>query len=493
MRLLHLGWPHLPLRLERESRPLPDQVVLGGHPWDPGRVLDCSLAARRQGVRRGMSLAAAHALAPDAEFLAPDPDRYRAAAEAALDALSAFAPYVEGEADPAGDGFGGAFLGIDGLERLWGEEPVLLGRIAAALAPHVPGPIRAGIAGTRFGAIVAAVIARERLPGTDVTWRSVPGDGAGAEAAFLAPLPVTLLPATAGMQERLRVLGVRQIGTFATLPRAAVLARFGAEGGFLHDLANGRDGRRIVPRKPAERLRAEAEIDPPVESLEPLRFVLHRLAEALCGQLAARGAGATRVRLEAVLGRAADRVEPSSHAGAAARVATGAPIGPAGHAGSRPRATPSSHAGSDDAGSTARAAASAAASAATHLVEQALPGPTAMPGAVERLLLSRLEADPPGGPVERLSLELDGVVPDPGRQLGLFEPQAARAGHLEWQLADLVVRFGEGRVLRAFLRDPEARLPEARIGWSEAATAGSLPRAPGPPSAAHPAPPGTRA
>ena len=420
-----------------------------------------------------MSLAAAHALAPDAEFLVPDPDRYQAVAEAALDALSAFAPYVEGEADPAGDGFGGAFLGIDGLERLWGEEPVLLGRIAAALAPHVPGPLRAGIAGTRFGSIVAAVVARERLPGTEVTWHSVPGGGAGAEAVFLAPLPVTLLPATAGMQERLRVLGVRQIGAFAALPRAAVLARFGAEGGFLHDLANGRDGRRIVPRKPPERLRAEAELDPPVESLEPLRFVLHRLAEALCGQLAARGAGATRARLEMVPGHAA------GHAGSRPRVATSA------RAGSRPRATTSAHAGS--------AARAVAASATTYLVEQPMPGPTAMPGAIERLLLSRLEADPPGDPVERLSLELDGVIPDPGRQLGLFAPQAARAGHLEWQLADLVIRFGEGRVLRAFLRDPEARLPEARIGWSEASATGSLPGTPGGPLAtSRPSPPEAR-
>ena len=246
-----------------------------------------------------MSLAAAHALAPDATFLVPDLERYRAAAEAALDALAAFAPYVEGETDPTNDGFGGAYLGIDGLERLWGEEPVMLGRIAVVV-PHVPGPVRAGIAGTRFGALVAAIVARERLPGTDVTWLAAPAGDVETEAGFLAPLPVTFLPATAGTQERLRVLGVRRIGEFAALPRAAVIARFGAEGGFLHDLANGCDGRRILPRRPAERLRAEAELEPPVESLESLRFVLHRLADALCGQ-PRHGAGATLARLEVAL------------------------------------------------------------------------------------------------------------------------------------------------------------------------------------------------
>lgn len=388
-----------------------------------------------------MSLGAAHALAPDAAFLVPDPDRYRAAAEAALDALAAFAPYVEGDADPASDASGGAYLGIDGLGRLWGDEPVLLARLAAAIAPHIPGPVRAGIAGSRFAAVVAAVIAREPLTGTPVTWLAVPAGDREAEAAFLAPLPVTLLPGEPGTQDRLRVLGIRRIGEFAALPRAAVAARFGAEGAFLHDLASGRDGRRIVPRRPPERLRAEAELEPPVDSLESLRFVLHRLADALCGQLTARGAGATMARLEVRL-----------EGGTGPAPADAAPDAPA----PAPVRRPPGHPPRPDGG-------------AAIAVEQPLPGPTAQPEAVERLLLARLEAAPPPGPVERLVLELDGVVPAAGRQLGLFAPQAARAARLEWQLADLAIRFGEGRVLRARLRDPDAPLPEERVAWTEAA------------------------
>ncbi|HXQ96117.1 MAG TPA: hypothetical protein VN800_04265 [Candidatus Acidoferrales bacterium] len=399
-------------------------------------MLDCSPAARRHGVRRGMTLAAAHALAPDAAFLVPDLDRYHAAAEATLDALAVFAPYVEGETDPAKDGFGGAYLGIDGLERLWGTEPVLLARVAVAVAPHAPGPLRAGIAGSRFGSLVAAVIACDRLPGTDVTWLAAAAGGPESEAAFLAPLPVTLLPASSETQERLRALGVRRIGDFAALPRAAVTARFGAEGDFLHDLASGCDGRKIVPRRPAERLRAEAELDPPVESLESVRFVLHRLADALCGQLAARGAGATLARLEC-------------HEVAVARATPLAPE--VAHA-------PHAH------GGVGRLEGQG-----VLLVEQPLPGPIAQAEAVERLLLARLETAPPRRPIERLALELDRVVPAAGRQLGLFAPQAARAARLEWQLADLSIRYGEGRVLRVALRDPEARLPEDRAGWSEAA------------------------
>ena len=418
MRLLLLTWPHLPLRLEQTIQPFTGElVVLGGRPWETGTVLDCSPAAQRQGVRRGMALGTAHRLVPEAVFRSPHLDRYQAAVEAALDTLSAFAPFVEGATDPTDPAFGSVLAGIEGLDLLWGDEPTLLGRVVAALAPLLPGPPRAGIAGSRFAARVAAVMAREHLPGTDVAWQAVPPGGPAAEAAFLAPLPIALLPASPEARDRLRLFGLQCIGELARLPRSAVVARFGADGGSLHDLANGRDARPLVPRRPPELLRASTKLDPPVELLEPLRFVLRRLAEVLAAQLAGRGAGATMARLELTLD--------------------------GGWAGE-----------------------------STHLVDQVLPGPTARAEPIERLLLARLEVAPPSGPVTGMALELAGVRPAEGRQLGLFVPQAAGEARLDWQLADLAIRFGEGRILRASLRDPDARLPEERVAWMPAAGSG---------------------
>ena len=83
MRLLHLRWTHLPLRLARRrlaSGSFPGgPVVLGGQPWDAASVLDMSPVAYELGVRRGMSLGAAHRLVPEAAFLDPDPGADRAA------------------------------------------------------------------------------------------------------------------------------------------------------------------------------------------------------------------------------------------------------------------------------------------------------------------------------------------------------------------------------------------------------------------------------
>lgn len=408
MRLLFLYRPHLPLFLERARRGLAAElVVLGGQPWEPGLVLDCSPAARRLGVRRGQPLGTAHKLVPEAVFLPADRPAYRAAFEAALDALSAFTPSLEGVSDPDAEGFGQAWLGVEGLERLWGGEPVLLERIVAQVGPILCGQPRAGFGNTRFGARAAALVGH-----------SVPvGDGR-VEAEFLAPLSIRLLSADEGIQARLARFGLRHIGEFAALPRSAVVARFGAAGGELHDLARGLDGRRLVPRRPIERLHAEAELDPPVDSIEPLRFVLHHLAGALCEQLAARGRGAGQARLVLEL-------EGSQR---------------------RPREP--------------------------IRYEQALPEPVALADLVERVLLARLEAAPPRGRVTRLSLELDGVAPAAAQQLGLFTPQTARAGRLEWQLTALAIRFGADRLYRPELRDPGAVLAEDRFEWRPAIEAG---------------------
>ena len=413
MRLLYLDWPHLAYRIEAARAAgagvaLPEMVVVGGQPWEQGTVLDCSPAAQRLGVARGQPLGTAHRLVPEARFLAADIDHYRRAMEAAVDALAHFTPALEAELDPQSRGFGQVLLGIEGLHRLWGEESVLAGRVLEVVHGLLPGEPRLGIGNTRFGAQVAAVVGRGTL-------ERIPAGGMAEEAAYLAPLSIRLLPADDEARERLRLFGLTRIGEYAALSRSAVVARFGAHGGELLDLACGMDGRGLRPRKPVERLRAEAELEPPVDSLEPLRFLLHNLCGALCEQLAARGAGATRAVLELDLER-------------------GRPL----------------------------------------LLEQQLPEPTAAADLLERLLFARLGSSPPAAAVTRLALELRGEQVAGGQQLGLFAPQLARAGRLDWQLTGLALRFGADRVLRATILDPEASLAESRFDLTAAtATAGS--------------------
>jgi hypothetical protein len=383
-----------------------------------------------------MPLGSAHRLVPEATFIDPDPEADRRSVEEAFEALGAFSPGIAGCADAADPAFGLFEIQVDGLEPLWGPEPVLVDRLAAALEESLgraerggaraggaepggaraggadrggaetgdPGGTRGGIAGTRFAATVAAIHAR---PGTPVVVAP------GGEAAFLAPYPSKFLTSDPDVRARLVRFGLRQVGAVAELARSALIARFGEEGTRIHARARGEELEPFRPRRTPERLVLALPIEPAAEDLEPLRFVLHRLASALTEQLTARGLAAARARLHLELDLAFAR------------------------AGTPP--------GVD--------------------VEQRFPEPTADAEAIERLLFARLERIPPPAAVARLALELDGTAPAAGQQLLLFTPQAARGARLEWQLARLALTYGEDRVRRVELTDPEAPLPETRWRW----------------------------
>jgi protein ImuB len=362
-----------------------------------------------------MPLGSAHRLVPEATFIDPDPDADQATIEAAFEALAAFSPGIAGSSDPADAAFGLFEVQIDGLAALWGPEPVLVGRLVEALARALgngapaTNQVRAGIAGTRFSATVAAVLAR---PGSPIL---VPP---GGEADFLAPHPSGLLTADPDIRARLTRFGLRRIGPIAELARSALVARFGEEGARIHARAHGQELEPFRPRRAPEQLRLALPIEPATEGLEPLRFVLHRLAGALAEQLVARGLAASRARLHLDLDLAF--------------ALAGTP-------------------GELD-------------------VEQRFPEPTADAEAIERLLFARLERTPPPAAVARLALELDGTAPAAGQQLPLFTPQAARGARLEWQLARLALTFGEDRVRRVAVTDPEAPLPETRWAWRSVAS-----------------------
>lgn len=425
MRLLHLYRPHLLLDLARQRWEAPPPgsrrpsgswpagpIVLGGQPWTSGTVLDTNPAARALGVRRGMSLGSAHRLAPEGTFLDPEPEADRGVIEAAFERLGAFSPAVAGSADPTAAAFGLLEAQIDGLGALWGPEPVLVERIAGALAPLLAGTPRSGIAGTRFAATVAAAAA---APGGLVAvW---PGE----EAVFLAPLPVALLTPDPEVRARLRRFGLLRIGQVAELAASALVARFGEEGARIGARAHGEETDPFRPRRAPERLRLALPIDPPVGELEAVRFVLRRMAAALAANLGARGLAAAHGRLGLELDLAF-----------------------------APPDTPG------------------------ELVAEArFPEPTADAEAIERLLFARIERRPPSAPVARLNLELAGAEPATGQQLPLFVPQALRDARLGWQLARLAVTFGEDRIRRVAIADPDAPLSERRWTWRSVEGAGS--------------------
>lgn len=388
-------------------------MILGGQPWTPGVVLDASPEAAAMGVRRGMPLGSAHRLTPEATFLDSDVAADAAAMDRALDRLATLSPGISGETDSTRPAFGRIEVQLDGLDRLWGPEPELVRRAIETLGPLLPGTPRAGIAGTRFAALVAAATTTPAAATTTPAALRMTVVLPGGEADFLAPLSTALLVGDPEVRARLARLGLRQIGQVAAIPRSALVARFGAEGGLLYARARGEETDPFTPRRTPERVALALPVEPAVDDLEPLRFLLHRLAGALADQLGARGMATARVCLRLTLDT----------------TFAGGDVPP------------------------------------VLAFDQRLPEPTAEAEAIERLLMARLERMPPPAPVGRLELEMAEVAPATGLQLSLFVPQAARAARLGWQLARLALAFGDDRIQRAELTDPDAPLAEKRWRW----------------------------
>jgi protein ImuB len=201
-------------------------------------VGEVSGAAEAVGLHAGMRLGEALARCPALRLVTPDPESAAVAWESALAALEGIGAAVE----PVRPGE--ASFEAGGLRRLYGGglEGVLT-RARRAIAM----PARLGAGSSRFCAYAAASRAR---PGRAA--KIVPP---GAERAFLAPLPVTLLRARPEVVTRersddlctiLERLGVRTLGELAALDADAVSDRFGRRGVLARELALGRD----IPLRP---------------------------------------------------------------------------------------------------------------------------------------------------------------------------------------------------------------------------------------------------
>jgi protein ImuB len=214
----------------------------------------------------------------------PSPDALFAAARE-------FTPRVEARAPTP------VLLDLHGLGRMW-PTPDALGR--ALVETLISRRVEDAQVALAFSRAAALVVARAR-PGLTI----VP---AGQEARALAPLPLALLELPAERVELLQRWGLRTIGDLARLPARGLAERFGPDGPRLARLARGEDDGLLVRTPPPERFELTLELDWPVEGLEPLAFLLGRVLEPLCAQLAGRGSKAAALALELGL------VDRSSHA-----------------------------------------------------------------------------------------------------------------------------------------------------------------------------------
>ena len=186
-----------------------------------------------EGVLPGMPLQEALSRNKGALIIEPDMSHYEVAFGRLLKALEERCPDVED------DGLGRAYVGIWGLEGLYGDDARVVQILANAIRQY---DLRIGVGDNKWISYVAA------LQSGPNSGRKVTGD----PGKFMSKLAVDILPVDYRIVQRLHGFGLQKLGDISGLPAGALQAQFGAEGKLVWDLANGFDSRPLVSRRSEE-------------------------------------------------------------------------------------------------------------------------------------------------------------------------------------------------------------------------------------------------
>jgi DNA polymerase IV len=247
-------------------------LVVGGDPHGRGVVATANYAARRFGIRSAMSCAEALRRCPHAVFLRPDHTRYRRVSRAVWDAVREVVPTVERT------GLDEGYLQLDEVAGDFGEARTVGEAVQAAVRGATDLTCSLGIAATK---VVAKVASDRRKPGGLVV--VLPG----REAAFLAPLPVRVLPGVGPRSaERMRSAGIETVGALAAVDDEALMALLpGKVGRMLRDRARGIDPRRLELAAESISIGHEETFARDVSDRQRLHDELRRMAEGVAERL----------------------------------------------------------------------------------------------------------------------------------------------------------------------------------------------------------------
>ena len=275
--ILHVDMDAFFVEVERLRDPgLRGLPVMVGGLGDRGVVASASYEARRYGVHSAIPTAHAKRLCPKGAFLPTDHRRYREVSEEVFAVFRSFTPLVEGVS------LDEALLDVAGLRLSFPDGAAVGEAIRQRLREQLGLPGSVGVAPNKLLGKLASETAK---PDGLMRVR------AGAELAFLHPLPVRSLRGVGeATHAALEQLGVRTVGDLAAIPRVTLMRRLGeAAGGLLYELARGLDPRPVEPDGPAKSVSVEQTYGRDVHGREILDGELLSQCDRLAGRLRRMG------------------------------------------------------------------------------------------------------------------------------------------------------------------------------------------------------------
>ncbi len=252
---------HAVLRTAHESHNRPAALFVGT--GKKSTILATTPTARAAGVELGMTAPQAVARCPTLLIRTPSADAEAEARAALLAVAFTLSPAIEDTAP------GVCTIDLRGSTR---EKFEPAAHAAVLELARLALPATAGLARTPLLALYAACAAHPVLYVAD-------------EKNFLAPLPLASADPSPELAAVFRNWGLRTLGDLTALPRDEIVRRFGAEGLALWQRAAGGNTRPLRPVIPPQVFSAAMEFEDPIETLEPLLFILRRFLDRLSLEL----------------------------------------------------------------------------------------------------------------------------------------------------------------------------------------------------------------
>ena len=231
-------------------------------------VLSASGEARANGVFKGMTLRQAREVCPGLAVIEPDPDAVEGALRAVGRVVSSYTPVWE----PAKPGH--VYLDLTGTGRLWGKARDAAYRIMHEIKNRVGLTASAGVAGNKMVSCIASRVDGHEIV-TDVEY--------GGEAAFLAPMRVSVIPGIGPEYAKLLSdeLDIALVGRLAALDAGSLACIFGRNAHVIQQRAMGFDPSPVTPAEAAFSVREVYRLVRDTNNERLLLRCLYRMVE-LC-------------------------------------------------------------------------------------------------------------------------------------------------------------------------------------------------------------------
>lgn len=278
LRFFHIDFDAFYASIEQRDDPqlAGKPVIVGAMPGKRGVVAACSYEARACGVHSAMPSGEAHRLCPNGVFLPPRMNVYAEESLRLMELLGRFSPDVQQVSIDE------AFLGISGLQRIWGPPAELAARIRRATHAERGLRVSVGAARSRYFAKLAS--ARCKPDGSLLL-------KPGGERGFLASLQLAdLWGVGASTLARLQERGIHEVSQLLDLDRTTCEAMLG-EGAsrYLSTVTAGNDPGIFTARRRSRSVSSETTFGKDTADRRSLERALLGLCHRVGDRLAEQG------------------------------------------------------------------------------------------------------------------------------------------------------------------------------------------------------------